>query len=106
MHVKSHSSLYGMQLDTVNSLILSLLPPMGFRFECKKDSGLFDTTEDIRIHILRLLVQYLRQCCGMHIPHVSVWLCHMHDNHVHMYVYTCRISSDMILCYSLVPHIM
>ena len=78
MRVEGQSSLYGMQLDTVNSLILSLLPPVGFTFECKREPGLFDTTEDIKIHILRLLVQCLRQCCGMHIPYVSICPCHVH----------------------------
>ena len=89
MRVEGQSSLYGMQLDTVNSLILSILPPVGFKFECQNDSGLFDTTEDIKIHILRLLVQCLRECCGMHIPYVSVYSCYyIHACKSCTYVYT------------------
>ena len=62
--------LYGIQLDTVNSLILSLLPSMDFEFQCFKELGLIDVVEDIRVYMLRLLIQCLRRCCGLYIPYV------------------------------------
>ena len=63
--------LYGIKLDpTVNSLILSLLPPVNFEFKCFKEGGLIDVGDDIKVHILRLLIQYLRHCCGLYIPYV------------------------------------
>lgn len=62
--------LYGIKWDTVNSLILSLLPPMDFEFQCLKERGLIDVCDDIKVHILRLLIQCLRRCCGLYIPYV------------------------------------
>ena len=64
--------LYGIKLEpTVNSLILSILPPMNFEFKCfKQCGGLSDVDGDIRVHILRLLIQCLRRCCGLYIPYV------------------------------------
>ena len=66
--------LYGYQLDTVNSLILSLLPPVDFKFHCDKEQSFVDTSEDIKLFILRLLVQYIRRCSGFHIPFVRLHL--------------------------------
>ena len=68
----SQDGLYGMQLDTINSLILSLLPPVDFQFQCSKERGLVDVAEDIRVYTLRLLIQCLRRCCGLHIPYVCL----------------------------------
>ena len=62
---------YGSQSDTVNSLILSLLPPMDFEFPCFKQCGLVDDGDNIKVHILQLLIQCLRCCCGLYIPYVS-----------------------------------
>ena len=66
--------LYGIQLDTVNSLILSLLPPMDFEFQCFKERALIDVAEDIRVHMLRLLIQCLRRCCGFYIHYVCTYI--------------------------------
>ena len=65
--------LYGYQLDTVNSLILSLLPPVDFGFHCQKEPIFMDTSEDIKLCTLRLLVQYVRRCSGLHIPFVRAY---------------------------------
>lgn len=64
--------LYGFKLDTVNSLILSLLPPVDFEFHCEREQSLTDPTEDIRLYMLRLLVHYVRRCSGLHIPFVRI----------------------------------
>ena len=70
----SPDGLYGFQLDTVHSLVLSLLPPVDFVCTCTRERGLFDAEEDIRVHMLRLLVQCMRRCCGLHIPYVHLYL--------------------------------
>ena len=62
--------LYGFKLDTVDSLILSLLPPVDFEFHCTREQSLVDPTEDVKLFMLRLLVQCLRRCSGLHIPYV------------------------------------
>ena len=64
--------LYGFQLDTVNSLILSLLPPVDFKFHSHREHSLIDPTEDIKLFMLRLLVQCVRRCSGLHIPYVRM----------------------------------
>ena len=62
---------YGSKLDTVNSLILSLLPPMDFKSQCFKHCGPINGGDNIGVHILQLLIQCLRCCCGLYIPYVS-----------------------------------
>ena len=62
--------LYGIQLDTVDSLILSLLPPMDFEFQCFKESGPINFAEDVKVYMFRLLIQCLRCCCGFYISYV------------------------------------
>lgn len=62
--------LYGFQLDTVNSLILSLLPPVDFKFNSNREQSMVDPTEEIMLYVLRLLIQCLRSCSGLHIPFV------------------------------------
>ena len=97
--------LYGFKLDTVDSLILSLLPPVDFEFNCTREDSLVDPDEDVKVFMLRLLVQGLRRCSGFHIPYVcdsqniAVVLCvsvcvSMHIVCVHKYVCVSMSKSD------------
>ena len=75
--------LYGFKLDTVHSLILSLLPPVDFEFNYNKEHDFVDAAEDIKVYMLRLLVKCVRTCCGLYIPYVRM------TSHAYIiYVYT------------------
>ena len=122
---------YGYKSDTVNSLILSLLPPVDFEFDCVRERGLIDAAEDVGLFTLRLMVQCLRKCCGFHIPYVHILIyiynmcmpfCHTLYIHVHyaclhvvrtyMYVYVyikqicmCSLAVGVCVCVYLVRYI-
>ena len=91
--------LYGIQLDTINSLILSLLPSMDFEFQCFKEPGLIDVAEDIIVYMLRLLIQCLRRCCGLYIPYVC-FVFQAHDPQILLLHIVCNSHEHACCVYS------
>ena len=76
--VSGSSSLYGLQPDTLESLVLTLLPPLGHKYDTLGEPSLVDSSMDIRVYVLQELLQSLRHCAGFHIPPVSfMWYMYM-----------------------------
>lgn len=65
------SSLYGLQTDTLESLVLTLLPPLEHKYKTLGEPSVVDATLDIKVYIIQELLQSLRHCAGFHIPPVS-----------------------------------
>ena len=67
-------SLYGIHDDTLDSLVLSLLPPVGFQefLETDKPQKEEDipTEESPDVFLLRRLLRALRKRAGFRLPHV------------------------------------
>lgn len=70
--VSGGSSLYGLQPDTLESLVLTLLPPLGHKYETLGEPSLDDSSVDIKVYLIQELLQSLRHCAGFHIPPVSL----------------------------------
>ena len=70
--VSGSSSLYGLQPDTLESLVLTLLPPLGHKYDTLGDPSIVDSSLDVRVYVLQELLQSLRHCAGFHIPPVSL----------------------------------
>ncbi len=64
-------SLYGLKEETLDSLILTLLPPIRHTFEPMRDLSLVEESVDIPILMLREVVESLRYCAGFSIPTVG-----------------------------------
>lgn len=86
-------SLYGMHDDTLDSLMLSLLPPVGFQEFLETDKPQKDDEipqnikgRDVEVFLVRRLLRALRKQAGFRLPHVSV-----------QYTYTCTINIYMYL---------
>ena len=72
-HVDGRSSLYGLHEDTLDSLVLSLLPPVGFQEFLETDKRGEDKIpegERPDVFLLRRLLRALRRRAGFRIPHV------------------------------------
>ena len=69
--VSGSSSLYGLQSDTLESLVLTLLPPLGHNYRTLGEPSVVDSTVDVRVYLVQELLQSLRHCAGFHIPPVS-----------------------------------
>ena len=69
--VSGSSSLYGLQSDTLESLVLTLLPPLGHKYKTLGDPSIVDSSVDVKIYLVQELLQSLRHCAGFHIPPVS-----------------------------------
>ena len=67
------SSLYGLREDTLDSLLLSLLPPVGFSefIETESKPVEIPSEKDPKLFLLEYLLQALRKRAGFRIPHVS-----------------------------------
>ena len=66
-------SLYGLQTETVDSLILDMLPPVGYEFkELKGDSEASDSQiSDIRTFLITEILSVFRKNAGFNYPMVS-----------------------------------
>ena len=79
--ISGPSSLYGLKGETLDSLVLSLLPPLIHRYEPLKnpsamhesleDSRVIDTSNNLKVLLMKELLQSLRLCAGFNIPPVS-----------------------------------
>ena len=65
------AGFYGLKKqDTVDSLIISILPPFKFQFKMDRVQVPSDPAEMFEVYVLRLLLEGLRQLLGFNIPHV------------------------------------
>ncbi len=69
--VSSSESVYGFCSDTLNSLVLSLLPTVDHIYNEIAEPSLVDNFQDIRFYILREIVQALREFTGLFVPKVQ-----------------------------------
>ena len=65
--------MYGYREDTLDSLVLSILPPVGFSEFIETESKPTDSCSDKnpKLFLLEYLLQALRKRAGFRIPHVS-----------------------------------
>ena len=87
--VSGSSSLYGLKSDTLESLVLTLLPPLGHKYITLGEPSVVDSTVDVRVYLVQELLQSLRHCAGFHIPPVSIKC-----------VYMCMLEPASIIYYS------
>ena len=57
----------------MNSLVLTLLPPSGFKFRDHRRKEATGVT-DIKAYLLEMLLQALRENAGFYVPTVSVYM--------------------------------
>ena len=86
-------SLYGLHDDTLDSLVLSLLPPVGFQEFLETDKPQkeedISTEESPDVFLLRRLLRALRKRAGFRLPHVRKlvkYICEYLYN-VHYYIH-------------------
>ena len=75
-HISGPSSLYGLrqetlQSETLDSLVLSLLPPLTHSYEQLAEPRVMDNSLDLKLFLLQELLQNLRHSAGLNIPPVS-----------------------------------
>ena len=65
-------SIYGLQKDTLSSLLLTLLPHVEFEYKKYLQQPAIKTSVfDIKIRIVEILLQALRENAGFQLPTVS-----------------------------------
>lgn len=69
--ISGHSSLYGLQQETLDSLVLMLLPPLTHKYESLGEPSVMDSSLDLKVLLMQELLQNLRHCAGFYIPPVS-----------------------------------
>ena len=76
-HIGGAESLYGIHDDTLDSLLLSLLPPVGFQefLETDKPQKEEQVPTDVKpeVFLVRRLLRALRKRAGFRLPHVSCY---------------------------------
>ena len=60
-----------MQPETLDSLVLSLLPTLTHSYESLGEPSVTDSGIDMKVLLMQELLQNLRHCAGFHIPPVS-----------------------------------
>jgi hypothetical protein len=67
------SSIYGLQKDTLSSLLLTLLPHVEFEYKKYLQQPTIKTSVfDVKIRIVEILLQALRENAGFQLPTVSI----------------------------------
>lgn len=69
--ISGQSSLYGLQSETLDSLVLSLLPPLTHSYEPLKEPSVMDYSLDLKVLLMQELLQSLHHCAGINISPVS-----------------------------------
>ncbi len=70
-NVYGSTSLYGLQAETVDSLILDFLPPLNHTYCKLGDDSIVDNSQPAVIYLLQELLGALRSNAGFRIPRVS-----------------------------------
>ena len=69
------ASIYGLQKDTLSSLLLTLLPHVEFEYKKFLQQPTVKTSVfDVKIRIVEILLQALRENAGFQLPTVSIYL--------------------------------
>lgn len=69
------ASIYGLQKDTLSSLLLTMLPHVEFEYKKYLQQPAVRTSVfDIKIRIVEVLLQALRENAGFQLPSVSTEL--------------------------------
>ena len=66
--VEGAASLYGLKKETLDSLLLSILPSYTYKF---KEVETHDFSDDVRVQLLQETVTALRNSAGFSIPMVT-----------------------------------
>ena len=70
--ISAPSSLYGLQPETLDSLVLSVLPPLTHSYEPFEEPSAMDENLELKVLLMQELLQNLcRHFVGLHIPPVS-----------------------------------
>ena len=69
LRVHGSTSLYGLQAETLDSLILDLLPPLNHSYCKLGEDSMVDTSEPVPIYLLHELLGALRSNAGFHVVH-------------------------------------
>ena len=77
-HVYGYKSLYGLRPETLDSLILDLLPPLGHTYCKLGENSVVDDTHEVPIYLLQEILSALRSNAGFHIPRVRTWRWQVH----------------------------
>lgn len=64
-------SLYGLQPETLDSLILEFLPCFGHIYKDLKEANEVDESQKVPIYLHREILNALRNNAGFHIPKVQ-----------------------------------
>ena len=71
--LQGNASLYGFTDETLDSLMLTLLPPIGHEYQrVPLEQNAADEVMDITVFLLKSLVDAVRENAGFHIPKVLV----------------------------------
>lgn len=72
-HVHGSNSFYGLEPETLDSLILELLPPSDRKYQkleaCRDERG----CDDVSVYLIQEILHALRTNAGFHIPKVQHW---------------------------------
>ena len=69
--ISGPSSLYGLQPETLDSLVLSILPPLTHSYKAFEEPRAIDDSLDLKVLLMQELLQNLRHFGGLHILPVS-----------------------------------
>lgn len=69
--VYKSESIYGLQQETLDSLILDFLPPLSHVFIKPEDDGMVDNKQDVSIYLFQEIMKVLGHNAGFHIPEVN-----------------------------------
>lgn len=84
--ISRESSAYGLQKDTLSSLLLTLLPHVEFEYKKYLQQPTIKTSVfDIKIRIVEVLLQALRENAGFQLPTVSKLII------VYIYIHACNL---------------
>ena len=67
------NEFYGLQPDTLDSLILEFLPPFGHTYISLKEEDV-DKSQEVTTYLFLKILNVLRNNAGFHIPKVVIYL--------------------------------
>ena len=65
-------SLYGLKEETLDSLVMTMLPPADHTFHPLGEPSIVDDSGDVRVFLMQELLGALRNCAGFTIPLVRL----------------------------------
>ena len=64
-----------MRQETMDSLILDFLPPLGYKFELSEDCLALDATQEVYVFLYNTILTFLRKNASFNIPQVYYLPC-------------------------------